>query len=169
MNSKYFHNRATQRYRRNRILGIQHSLGDWVTHPNDIAETFIESYQQLFASSNPTMEEVALNHMERSATDDMNAMSLQEFTVVEVEEALKQMAPLKAPDPDGMPPLFYQNYWSLVGDDVSKTILSMLNSATIHHPLNHTFITLIPKTKNPLAVTDYRPISLCNVLYKFLS
>ena len=45
MNSKYFHNRATQRYRRNRILGIQNSLKDWVTHPNDIAETFIESYQ----------------------------------------------------------------------------------------------------------------------------
>ncbi|KAL0014213.1 hypothetical protein SO802_001282 [Lithocarpus litseifolius] len=79
------------------------------------------------------------------------------------------MAPLKAPGPDGMPPLFYQNFWSLVGDDVSKTILSMLNSATIPHPLNHTFITLIPKIKNPLATTDYRPISLCNVLYKIFS
>ena len=45
----------------------------------------------------------------------------------------------------------------------------MLNSATIPHPLNHTFITLIPKTKNPLAVTEYRPISLYNVLYKIFS
>ena len=68
-----------------------------------------------------------------------------------------------------MPPLFYQNYWSLVGDDVSKTISSMLNSATIPRPLNHTFITLIPKTKNHLAVTDCRPISLCNVFCKIFS
>ena len=45
----------------------------------------------------------------------------------------------------------------------------MLNSATIPHPLNHNLITLIPKTKNPLAVTEYRPISLCNVLYKIFS
>ena len=45
--------------------------------------------------------------MERSVTDDMNAMLLQEFTELEVEEALKQMAPLKAPGPDGIPPPFY--------------------------------------------------------------
>ncbi|KAL0014214.1 hypothetical protein SO802_001283 [Lithocarpus litseifolius] len=89
MNSKYFHSRATQRYRRNRILGIQNPLGDWVTQPNDIAETFIESYQQLFASSNPRMEEAALIHMEKSITDEMNAMLMQEFTEVEVEAALK--------------------------------------------------------------------------------
>ena len=110
-----------------------------------------------------------MNHTEKCVTDEMNAMLMQEFTEMEVEEALKQMASLKAPNLDGMPPLFYQKFWSLVGDDVSKTILSMLNSATIPHPSNHTSITLIPKTKNPLVATDYRPISLCNVLYKFLS
>ena len=83
----------------------------------------------------------------------------------EVEVALKQMAPLKALSPVSMLPLFYQNYWCLIGDVVTKTILSYLNSATIPHPLYHTFITLIPKIKNLVAVFDYCPISLCNVLY----
>ena len=68
-----------------------------------------------------------------------------------------------------MSPLFYQNYWSLVSIDVTKTILSFLNSTTFPHPINHTFITLIPKTKNLQPVNDFRPISLCNVLYKILS
>ena len=79
------------------------------------------------------------------------------------------MAPFKAPGPNGMPPLFYQNYWNLLSEDVTNTILSYLNLANLPHPLNHTFITLIPKIKNPTSVSDYRPISLCNVLYKKFS
>ena len=74
------------------------------------------------------------------------------------------MAPLKAPGPNKMPPLFYQHFWGLVDNDVTSSILSWLNSGTLPHPLNHTFITFIPKTKNPELVQEYRPISLCNVM-----
>ena len=44
-----------------------------------------------------------------------------------------------------------------------------LNLGTLPTPLNHTFITLIPKTNSPEHVHQYRPITLCNVLYKFFS
>lgn len=79
------------------------------------------------------------------------------------------MAPLKAPGPSGMPPLFYQNFWDLVSFDVTSTVLHFLNKGSLPSPLNHTFITLIPKSKNPENVTKHRPISLCNVLYKIFS
>ena len=76
---------------------------------------------------------------------------------------------LKAPGPDGMPPLFYQNFWNLTGNDVTESVLKFLNSASLPEQLNHTFITLIPKKKNPECASDFRPISLCNVLYKIFS
>ena len=79
------------------------------------------------------------------------------------------MALLKAPGPDRMPPLFYQNFWDLVSSDVTSTVLHFLNKGFLPNSLNHTFITLIPKTKNLEHVTEYRPISLCNVLYKIFS
>lgn len=79
------------------------------------------------------------------------------------------MVPLKALGPDGMPPLFYQHFWSTVDKDVTSSILSWLNSGTLPHPINHTFITLILKTDNPEYVYQFRPISLCNVLYKIFS
>ena len=41
----------------------------------------------------------------------MNSNLIGEFTKVDVELALKQMAPLKAPGPDGMPSIFFQHYW----------------------------------------------------------
>ena len=57
----------------------------------------------------------------------------------------------------------------MVNQDVAISILLWLNSGIIPHPINHTFITLIPKTTNPKYVQEYRLISLCNILYKIFS
>ena len=99
----------------------------------------------------------------------MNSLLLQAFMEWKVLIALKQMVPLKAPRPNDMPLLFDQNSWSVVGSDVSQTILSYLNTAFLPHPLNHTFLTLIPKVKSLESVSDYQPIRICNVLYKKIS
>ena len=40
---------------------------------------------------------------------------------------------------------------------------------TIPTPLNHTFITLVPKINSPEYAHQFHPISLCNVLYKIYS
>ena len=66
-------------------------------------------------------------------------------------------------------PLFYQTYWYDVGMDITQAVLSCLNSGSILKSINHTFITLIPKVKNPEKVSKFRPISLCNVIYKIVS
>ena len=92
-----------------------------------------------------------------------------EFTHMEVKQAINHMAPLKALRPNGMPPLFYQYYWNLIGDDIFDTVLHYLNSATLPDHLNHTFITLIPKKKNSEFASEFRPISLCKVLNKIFS
>lgn len=68
--------------------------------------------------------------------DAMNDTLIRDFTTEEVETAMKEMAPLKALGPDGMPPLFYLSYRSLVGSDVSQSILPYLNTGTLHYLVN---------------------------------
>lgn len=92
-----------------------------------------------------------------------------EFTKGEVDLAFKQMSPLKAPGPDGMPPLFNQHYWNNISMDLSEAVLSFLNIGNIPASINHNFVTLIPKVKIPERVTEFRPIALCNILYKLIS
>ena len=57
----------------------------------------------------------------------------------------------------------------MVGNDVTEAILIYLNSGTLPSALCHSFITLIPKVKNPKYVSQYHPISLNNVLYRVFS
>ena len=75
----------------------------------------------------------------------MNNLLCAEFLESEVGATLYQMSPLKAPGLDGMPPLFYQHFWGSINNDVTSFILSWLNLGTLPSPLNHTFITIIPK------------------------
>ncbi|KAL0416623.1 UNVERIFIED_CONTAM: hypothetical protein Slati_3494200 [Sesamum latifolium] len=79
------------------------------------------------------------------------------------------MAPLKSLGPDGMPPFFFQTYWHIVRHDVESCTLSLLNDLIMPPGLNHTHIALIPKCKKSKTLTQFCPISLCNVAYKIAS
>lgn len=75
----------------------------------------------------------------------------------------------KSPGPNGMNPAFFQKSWSIVGNDVSSTCLDFIQNCAFPTSLNDTSVVLIPKNANPEYVTDLRPISLCNVIYKIVA
>ena len=89
--------------------------GNWQQEEDKIETTIVSYYKSLFTSANPgTLEEV-LNGVPRVVSNEMNDQLIREFTVSEVEQALFQMGPLKALGPDGMSPIFYQNFGTLWG------------------------------------------------------
>ncbi|XP_038718208.1 uncharacterized protein LOC120011213 [Tripterygium wilfordii] len=51
----------------------------------------------------------------------------------------------------------------------AKLCLNFFSSGVMESDVNLTHIALIPKTKEALKVTEFRPISLCNVSYKIIS
>ena len=57
----------------------------------------------------------------------------------------------------------------MVGDDVINAVLDFLNNGAMSPDVNVTQIVLIPKIKSPKKMSDFRPISLCNVIYKTIS
>ena len=107
----------------------------------------IDYFQELFTSANSQHIAVARDFINKVISNEMNAQLSIEFKAWKVQQAIKQMAPLKALGLDGMSNLFYQHYWNLVGDDVCQYILNFLNNASLPEHLNHIFITLIPKKK----------------------
>lgn len=113
------------------------------------------------------MEQV-LSRMPRKVTDAMGADLTRPYTAEEVSKAVKQMHPLKSPGPDGMSPIFYQKFWHIIRNDVVTFVLDFLNNGVFDPSVNYTHIVLIPKVAQP-DVTQFRPISLCNVVYRIAS
>lgn len=88
---------------------------------------------------------------------------------MEVEDTVFQLGPHKVPGSDGIPAFFFHKFWLLVKIDVINTAQAFFHSGSLFKPLNHTFITLIPKVTYLEEVNHFRLISLCNVVYNVIS
>lgn len=56
-----------------------------------------------------------------------------------------------------------------MGEDVTAVVLKALSTGVVSESLSSTFISLTPKIKQPQKVSNFRPISLCNVVSKLIS
>ena len=135
----------------------------------DIANVATGYFDNLFCVGTCDQMEECLNAVPRKVTPDMQDTLSSEFSAEEVKIALFQMGPTKAPGPNGLNALFYQKFWHVVGDTVVDAVLDFLNNGHMLPDINHTYIVLIPKVKNLEKMSDFRPISLCNVIYKIIS
>ncbi len=75
----------------------------------------------------------------------------------------------KALGNDGLPAMFYKRYWATVGLTVTAAIQSFFSTGKMLKEINNTLLVLIPKNSNPSTVNHFRPISLCNTVYKVIS
>lgn len=79
------------------------------------------------------------------------------------------MGPTKVPEIDGFQALFFQRYWHIVGSDVINFCLGILNEGKSFESTNETKVVLIPKVSNPRNLANFKPISLCMVIYKIVA
>lgn len=157
-----------KRWRNNSISGLYNSAGEWQEQGKEVEGIILEYFGSLFKTSNPDpviIDEI-LETVVPAVTPDMNHRLTAPFSAVEVNFAISQFSPLKSLGPYGFPAVFFQRYWDILGSNVSTCILDFLNNRCLPRLLNFTFIVLIPKTANPKRITEFRPISLCDVIYK---
>jgi hypothetical protein len=99
----------------------------------------------------------------------MNDLLVDDFTPEDVKSALDAIGDLKTPGLVSMLAVFFKKYWDVVSEQLTKEVLHVLRGGQMPEGWNDTIISLTPKVDRPEKVTDLRPISLCNVIYKVVS
>ncbi|KAL4295344.1 hypothetical protein GQ457_12G013630 [Hibiscus cannabinus] len=142
-NTAFFHARANGRRKKNMVKGITDKEGVWVEGTDKVIEA-----------------------VETCITPDMNSKLCAGFTVEEVKRAFLQIHPNKSPGIDGLPASFFRKYWNICGHDLLTLCLDLLDGRSSWSDINRTIIVLIPKLDKPSLMKQFRPISLCTVVYK---
>jgi hypothetical protein len=102
-------------------------------------------------------------------TQEHNEALTRPITQEEVDQAVKEMPPGKALGPDGFMTDFFHYCWSMIREEVWQVVEESRTSGKVLSAFNATFLTLIPKEERVTHPKQFRPIALCNVIYKIIT
>lgn len=91
------------------------------------------------------------------------------FTNEEIKEAFFSLPRNKTCGSDGYSSEFFIGCCSVVGAEISEAVLEFFRSGRLLKQWNATTLVLIPKFPNAERMSDFRPISCLNTLYKVIA
>ena len=153
------------------ISMVKSEVGDWLSKESEVMNHFREGFIRLYSTNQVkagwshnlwTGWKIRLTKEEKNNLD-------QPVSDEEIATALWSLKAFKSPGPDGLHVGFFQRFWLTVGDSIKDEIRKVFLSRKIPDYLNNTSIVLIPKIQSPKSISNYRPISLCNSVYKIIT
>ncbi|PKU79785.1 Putative ribonuclease H protein [Dendrobium catenatum] len=136
---------------------------------NDISSTVINHFEGLFNSSHPDLQlplDIPSGKLLPSHCSEDLVASL---TFDEVKKAVFEGNENTAPRPNGFTYAFYRKSWHIIGLQVFNAVGNFFSTGSLPRGVKATAIALIPKCSHASNLSDFRPISLCNVLYKIVA
>ena len=159
---------------RNDVTTLQDVQGNWTSCPAQIMLIVQDFWTSIFSNtSNSTSEAETDRVLEDlqlpTLTAQQQASLIHAFSADEIKEAMFSIAGSKSPGPDGFTAEFYKTHWDLIGPDIIAVIQSFFQRGFLLQAWNNTLLVMLPKVPNPTEVSQLRPISLCNTIYKCIS
>jgi hypothetical protein len=160
---------ASQRKKSKKITRLTRPDGTVTEDNQEMASMTTDFYKSLYRSEEIANLDEVTEVIPNKVKPDMNDKLLKAFKGEEVKAALFQMFPTKSPGPDGFPAHFFETHWEICGEEVTSAVLRVLERRDDMSDINQTFVVLIPKVASLEELGQFRPISLCNVIYKIAS
>ncbi|GKB37586.1 hypothetical protein Tco_0882528 [Tanacetum coccineum] len=160
-NSKYFHTVLKGRAHKSIIGVVSNENGDRF-EGRQVADQFVKHFKN-FLGRKVDVQSMDLESLNcQTVGDDDAEYMIKSVTDLEIKDALFDICDNKAPGPDGYLAKFYKSAWTVVGKEVCEAVKEFFRNGEMLGEVNATLITLVPKSKTPMKVSDYRPIACCN-------
>lgn len=130
----------------------------------------VDSANQMDQNHHATQIDLVLRELNLPSISESDSLGLlTPITDQEIRVAIFDIANVKSPGLDGVPSGFFKYYWELIGPSVILAVRRFFTTGFILKDWNKTLLVLVPKSSTPEEVSHYRPISLCNVMYKCIA
>lgn len=152
--------------KRKKVHGLHLPLGKWCTNEDRLRA--VQYFRSLFGSREEVIVDT-LSSLPAVLSNEKCNVLCKPLSEQKVYHALMSMKSYKAPDPDDFQPIFFKKFWNEVEDDLWHLVQHAFAFGYFDPCFPETLIVLIPKGNNPSSFKDFRPIGLCNVIYKLIS
>ncbi|KFK28834.1 hypothetical protein AALP_AA7G055000 [Arabis alpina] len=171
--SGYFHRIASSRRSANHIPYLRTTYWSKTSSEQDIQNHCVDFFTGLFGTSalelsNSETQEVR-NHWKFRCSPQARELLSKHVSAEKIMSEIAALPLNKTPGPDGFTGEFFRKSWDIVGEDITAAVSEFFTSGRILKQWNSTAVSLIPKRQGADMVSEFRPISLCNVLYKVIS
>ena len=170
-NMTFYHISTLIRWKRNQIMVIKNAVRDWIYKEGEIKDFIRCGFDWIFLSSLSCVLRMdpAISQWQLRLSDLENESISGGTSEEEIKEALWSLKPFKAPGSNGLHAGFFQKFWHTVGNSVIEEVQKIFTKRRMPEALNCTHIALIPKIQGLETLGNYRPISLCNMVYKVVT
>jgi len=169
--SKYFLTMESSKGRSKTWTKIRKSDGTVSTKIEDILQTQIDFYSDLYTEekTDPEAQKKLLENITTPLSEDSRSECEGIITEEEIDIALKSFDNNKSPGNDGLSKEFYKFFWSILKEDLLRVLNFAFQAGHMSDSQQEAIITLLYKSGDKEEVKNWRPISLLNVDYKILT
>ena len=143
-----------------------------VSSSKDVHNEAIKYFSDLFRdprNDNIISQLCVVQHYPMFFIDEEGGLIGKVVSLEEVESSFKSFAKSKIHDPDGWPVEFFLSFFDILGKDLVDMVEEIRKFGNTSGAINSTFIALILKSSRLESFKDFKPNSLCNLIYKLNS
>lgn len=136
-----------------------------------VVEVFVQYSQQLLGEKDPDrkQDQQCIFRQGPTLSDDQQIGLMQLFSRQEIKKPMLSINANKSLRPNGYGGGFFKDAWDIIEDDVHDAMQEFFHNGKLLRQLNITIISLIPRLEKPEVASQFRLISYCNTLYKYIS